>query len=322
MVQREYLEDALRQLYVLDAIDIDGTLTACGRAMADLPLDPSLARALIAAREFGCVDAMMTVAAMLSPEGNVFCGGKGPEQVLNDPGALPVDESGRHLLEDMMEDGFGDHILLLRLYRAWEGSGCSVDWCRRIGVDARSMRFARDVRRQLERIFTIAAKDRKKHHDEPLDIHNQGSSDAWSSGDDAIEERESKRRRPHRGSQPGLRKDSLEELRAVRMAVAIGFANRLARRMAMHNGYRTLGATSALAQIHPSSSRLATDADGLLPEWVVYHELVSTGKAYLRGVCSVEGQWVSSVLPKLHGMDVARLSGGSTTCSYRDLPVV
>lgn len=46
-------QDALRQLLVLDAIDADGAVTPLGLRMAGLPLDPALARALIAARELG-----------------------------------------------------------------------------------------------------------------------------------------------------------------------------------------------------------------------------------------------------------------------------
>ena len=52
--ERSALEDALRQLYVLDAIDADGAVTPLGRAMGRVPLDPALARALFAAQELGC----------------------------------------------------------------------------------------------------------------------------------------------------------------------------------------------------------------------------------------------------------------------------
>ena len=45
------LEDALRQLFVLDAIDKDGHITSLGKKMAKFPLDPSLSRALIAAAD-------------------------------------------------------------------------------------------------------------------------------------------------------------------------------------------------------------------------------------------------------------------------------
>lgn len=45
--------EALRQLYVLDALDVDGAITAIGRAMAALPLEPALARALLEAHKLG-----------------------------------------------------------------------------------------------------------------------------------------------------------------------------------------------------------------------------------------------------------------------------
>ena len=123
-------------------------------------------------------------------------------------GAGPtVSEAGRAMLADLMKDGLGDHILLLRLYQvhnpyvcrsagtalllqtlpltslllavdactptgsadlstgqraaegklalvlqAWERTGFSQPWARELGLDTRGMRFARDVRRQLESI--------------------------------------------------------------------------------------------------------------------------------------------------------------------------
>jgi ATP-dependent RNA helicase DHX8/PRP22 len=102
--------------------------------MSLLPLDPALARALLAARELGCLQQMMTVAALLSPESSVFIGGKGPEQLAagdqqgqgqqqgkgREPGAGSggpgISPQGRELLRELMQEGLGDHILLLRLY--------------------------------------------------------------------------------------------------------------------------------------------------------------------------------------------------------------
>lgn len=37
--------------------------------------------------------------------------------------------------------------------QAWQQAGGSIDWCRDISVDGRSMRFARDIRQQLARII-------------------------------------------------------------------------------------------------------------------------------------------------------------------------
>ena len=40
--------------------------------------------------------------------------------------------------------------------QAWERAGWAAEWCRELGLDLRGMRFAKDVRRQLE---TIAGPD-------------------------------------------------------------------------------------------------------------------------------------------------------------------
>ena len=73
--QTESLEDALRQLFVIGGIDRDGAITADGRAMAALPLDPALAAAALAAAELGCLPDLLTVAAMLSAD-SIFAGGR------------------------------------------------------------------------------------------------------------------------------------------------------------------------------------------------------------------------------------------------------
>jgi HrpA-like RNA helicase len=52
---QDALEEALRQLYCLDALDADGVITDMGRRMAGLPVDPALSRALIEAERLGYV---------------------------------------------------------------------------------------------------------------------------------------------------------------------------------------------------------------------------------------------------------------------------
>jgi ATP-dependent RNA helicase DHX8/PRP22 len=74
-MQMDALEDALRQLYILDALDSDGHITEMGRRMAILPLEPSLARSLLAASEHACLPDALTVAAMLSAE-TIFSGNR------------------------------------------------------------------------------------------------------------------------------------------------------------------------------------------------------------------------------------------------------
>lgn len=57
---------ALEDLDYLAALDDDGNLSEVGIIMSEFPLDPQLAKALIASCEFDCVSEMLTVAAMLT----------------------------------------------------------------------------------------------------------------------------------------------------------------------------------------------------------------------------------------------------------------
>jgi ATP-dependent RNA helicase DHX8/PRP22 len=72
--------------------------------------------------------------------------------------------------------------------------------------------------------------------------------------------------------------------RVIRKAILAGYANRVAHRMPRHNGYKTLGPRGSLAQLHPSASGLAQDEDGLLPPWVVFHELIQTARTFITKV--------------------------------------
>nr|GEY08947.1 probable pre-mRNA-splicing factor ATP-dependent RNA helicase DEAH4 isoform X1 [Tanacetum cinerariifolium] len=52
----------------------NGTITSIGKTMAELPLEPSLARTLIEANKNDCLPQALTVAAMLSVEGTILPG--------------------------------------------------------------------------------------------------------------------------------------------------------------------------------------------------------------------------------------------------------
>lgn len=57
---------ALEELDYLAALDNDGNLSEIGIIMSEIPLEPQMAKALLASCEFDCVSEMLTVAAMLS----------------------------------------------------------------------------------------------------------------------------------------------------------------------------------------------------------------------------------------------------------------
>ncbi|KAF2611782.1 hypothetical protein F2Q70_00012603 [Brassica cretica] len=260
----ESLEDALKQLYLIDAIDENGAITNIGRTMSELPLEPSLSRTLIEANESGCLSQALTVVAMLSAETTLLPGRSKPNE-----------KKRKRDEESKLPDGsgFGDHIQLLQIFECWDRNNYDIRWCKENDLQVRGMVFVRDVRRQLCQIMQKISKDR-------LEVGARGRKSS-----------------------------SREEYRKLRKALCVGNANQVAERMLRHNGFRTLTFKPQLVQVHPASV-LSTDQDGMLPNYVVYHELISTTRPFMRNVCSVEMSWVAPIKRKIEKLNVRKLSGG------------
>lgn len=68
----ETMIKSLEQLYALGALNDEGDLTKLGRRMAEFPLDPQLAKTMIAAEQYKCVDQVISICAMLSVGNSIF----------------------------------------------------------------------------------------------------------------------------------------------------------------------------------------------------------------------------------------------------------
>lgn len=126
---------AMELLYALGALDEEGLLTRLGRKMAEFPLEPQLSKMLLKSVELGCSDEMLTVVAMLSVQ-NVFYRPKEKES--------QADQRKAKFFQ-----AEGDHITLLAVYQSWKANSYSSPWCYENFVQARSLRRAQDVRKQL-----------------------------------------------------------------------------------------------------------------------------------------------------------------------------
>lgn len=129
---------ALEELYALSALDDEGLLTRLGRKMADFPMEPSLAKVLIAAVEAGCSDEMLSIVAMLNM--NVFYRPKEKQTQADQKKAK-------------FHDPHGDHLTFLNVYNAWKRSGYQNAWCFENFIQHRAMKRTKDVREQLVRIM-------------------------------------------------------------------------------------------------------------------------------------------------------------------------
>ncbi|XP_055388788.1 LOW QUALITY PROTEIN: ATP-dependent RNA helicase dhx8-like, partial [Condylostylus longicornis] len=129
------LINAMEHLYQLGALDEEGLMTRLGRKMAEFPMDPSLSKMLLTSVDLKCSDEAITIVAMLQVQ-NVFYRPK-------DKQALADQKKAKfHQAE-------GDHITYLEVYKAWQRNRFSNPWCYENFIQARALRRAQDVRKQL-----------------------------------------------------------------------------------------------------------------------------------------------------------------------------
>ncbi|KAI6125065.1 P-loop containing nucleoside triphosphate hydrolase protein [Pisolithus croceorrhizus] len=131
---------ALESLYALSALDDEGLLTRLGRKMADFPMEPPLAKMLIASVELGCSEEILSIVAMLSVQ-TVFYRPKEKQAQADSKKAK-------------FHQPEGDHLTLLTVYNGWKAANYSNPWCYENFIQARSMRRAQDIRKQLHDILS------------------------------------------------------------------------------------------------------------------------------------------------------------------------
>uniref|UniRef100_A0A8C9YHE3 ATP-dependent RNA helicase DHX8 n=1 Tax=Sander lucioperca TaxID=283035 RepID=A0A8C9YHE3_SANLU len=131
----ETLITAMEQLYTLGALDDEGLLTRLGRRMAEFPLEPMLCKMLIMSVHLGCSEEMLTIVSMLSVQ-NVFYRPK-------DKQALADQKKAKFHQPE------GDHLTLLAVYNSWKNNKFSNPWCYENFIQARSLRRAQDIRKQM-----------------------------------------------------------------------------------------------------------------------------------------------------------------------------
>ncbi|XP_067293634.1 ATP-dependent RNA helicase DQX1 [Pseudorasbora parva] len=132
----EALMQALEDLDYLAALDDDGNLSEVGIIMSELPLQPPLAKALIASCEFDCVSELLTIAAMLTA----------PPCFITPP-ANKEEAAATH--RRLLLHPEGDHMTLINVYNAYLQHNEDEVWCRTNFLNASALRLAVVIRAEL-----------------------------------------------------------------------------------------------------------------------------------------------------------------------------
>lgn len=91
----------------------------------------------------------------------------------------------------------------------------------------------------------------------------------------------------------------------VRQSLCYGLFCHVARVSPSRRNFRTMDGHSTIAYIHPSSVLFSFENS---LDWVLYMDIVDTAKTYMRTLCPIKYAWIQELLPKLHEVDVYKLS--------------
>ena len=250
------IREGLRELLELGAIrhdaDHDIALTATGRKLARIPVEPRLARMLLAASQFATLPSALPIVAAMS---------------CDDPRRRPVDEKEK---ADQAHAQFrvpgSDFLGTLKLWKWWDEKSkeLSQTQLRKLApktyLSYPKMREWRDLVRQLTDLSKRLG----------LDIESDNG------GPDAL----------HRALLTGLlaRIGHLDpETNDYRGAHALRFA--------LHPS-SVLGKRRSSARPPRQSGNKALGQSGNSPEWIVAGELVDTSRLFARNAAEIDVRWI------------------------------
>lgn len=260
---------AVEQLYALGALNDAGDLTKMGRQMAEFPTDPMLARAILAADKYKCVDEVLSIIAMVGEASALFYRPRDKK--------IHADSARARFTN---RDGGGDHLTLLNVWTEWVASDYSYVWCRENFIQQRSLTRARDVRDQLARLCERVEVD-------------ASSTAGGASNIVPIQ------KALVAGFFPNAARlqRSGDSYRTVKtgMVVYLHPSSVLAERAGSNANASSTGGPGASA-----STSAGPGAAGRKPKWVMYHELVLTSKEYMRSVMALKPEWLMEVAPHFY----------------------
>ena len=137
---RRHVNDGLRLLRELGAVDAGGALTKIGRRLARLPLDPRIGRMLLEADALGCVADVLVIASFLSV----------PDPRERTPGRKSTAQAAQSRFADPRSDFLGIVNLWRRFRSVAKDPGESMRrFCRRHALSTARMRDWLDVHGQI-----------------------------------------------------------------------------------------------------------------------------------------------------------------------------
>ena len=259
-------------------------LTKLGEQMARLPIDPKIARILLAAKKHDCMAEILVIASALS---------------IQDPRERPLEaRDAAAKAHERFTDKQSDFLAYLNIWDSFQrerDKGLSnkqlVQWCRQYFLSHLRMREWRELHHQLaQTAIEMGLTTKEAAFRRPPEIRQLTSSE--NQGDQDLSAKLKQKqldKKQHRAQIRAAKEAGYEQ---IHRALLTGLIANVGMKSPDGNDYT--GARGSRFHLFPASALFKAK-----PKWVMAAELVETTKLYARDVAAIQPEWIEQEAPHL-----------------------
>ena len=281
---QRYINDGFQVLLELGAVNEHNGLTKLGEQMAHLPIDPKIARILLAAKKHDCMAEILVIASALS---------------IQDPREQPLEaRDAAAKAHERFTDKQSDFLAYLNIWDSFQrerDKGLSnkqlVQWCRQYFLSHLRMREWRELHHQLaQTAIEMGLTTKEAAFRRPPEVKQLTSSE--NAGDQDLSAKLKQKqldKKQHRAQIRAAKEAGYEQ---IHRALLTGLIANVGMKSPDGNDYT--GARGSRFHLFPASALFKAK-----PKWVMAAELVETTRLYARDVASIQPEWIEQEAPHL-----------------------
>ncbi|MBS6045622.1 MAG: DUF3418 domain-containing protein [Neisseria sp.] len=252
--------------------------------MARLPIDPKIARILLAAKKHDCMAEILVIASALS---------------IQDPRERPLEaRDAAAKAHERFTDKQSDFLAYLNIWDSFQrerDKGLSnkqlVQWCRQYFLSHLRMREWRELHHQLaQTAIEMGLTTKEAAFRRPPEVRQLTSSE--NAGDQDLSAKLKQKqldKKQHRAQIRAAKEAGYEQ---IHRALLTGLIANVGMKSPDGNDYT--GARGSRFHLFPASALFKAK-----PKWVMAAELVETTKLYARDVAAIQPEWIEQEAPHL-----------------------
>ena len=259
-------------------------LTKLGEQMAHLPIDPKIARILLAAKKHDCMAEILVIASALS---------------IQDPRERPLEaRDAAAKAHERFTDKQSDFLAYLNIWDSFQrerDKGLSnkqlVQWCRQYFLSHLRMREWRELHHQLaQTAIEMGLTTKEAAFRRPPEVRQLTSSE--NAGDQDLSAKLKQKQLDKKQHRAQIRTAKEAGYEQIHRALLTGLIANVGMKSPDGNDYT--GARGSRFHLFPASALFKAK-----PKWVMAAELVETTRLYARDVAAIQPEWIEQEAPHL-----------------------